>query len=85
MTELANLMDNMNRQLGDLDAMGIYMDSHDFARSLYLLNDWQVQMANYAFVLTARGIPIIYYGGEQGLIGKDDDQSRELMFAHFDR
>ena len=85
MVGLSSVFKEMGEKMKDLDAVAMYQDSHDFNRSLYLLNDWRAQMAQTALVLTARGIPIVYYGGEQGLKGKDDDQSRELMFESFDR
>ncbi len=39
-------------------------------------------MLGYAMLLTLRGVPTIYYGDEQGFVGKGGDQdSRQDMFA----
>ena len=39
-------------------------------------------MLGHVLMLTARGVPTIYYGDEQGFVGDGDDQdAREDMFA----
>jgi neopullulanase len=39
----------------------------------------------FAFLLTVRGLPVIYYGDEIGLAGvKDPDNRREMMFTNSD-
>jgi glycosidase len=42
----------------------------------------QRQQLGYAMLLTLRGVPTIYYGDEQGFVGRGGDQaSRQDMFA----
>ena len=80
MAGISSIFKEQQEKMKDVDALALFQDSHDFNRSLYLLNDWRVHMAQTAIALTARGIPIVYYGGEQGFLGEDDDQSRQIMF-----
>lgn len=59
-----------------------FVDNHDRKRFLTVdtsAQDQQHLHAALAFVLTARGIPCIYYGTEQYLQGGDDPDNRRKM------
>ncbi|MEY2439819.1 MAG: hypothetical protein QOI34_1204, partial [Verrucomicrobiota bacterium] len=61
-----------------------FLDNHDQARFLNSANanDNQQRLnVGLAFVYTARGIPCLYYGTEQGFNGGADPNNREDMFA----
>jgi alpha-amylase len=50
----------------DASLQGVFVDNHDQPRFLCGAGDAELRLA-LAFALTVRGIPIIYYGTEQGL------------------
>lgn len=61
-----------------------FVDNHDRKRFLTVdtsANDRKHLQEALAFVLTARGIPCIYYGSEQYLEGGDDPDNRRRMPA----
>lgn len=60
---------------------GIFMDNHDVARLISRTSDnndvyWQQGLT---FVMTYPSIPVIYYGTEIGMDGKDDPNNRKMM------
>jgi glycosidase len=69
-----------------------FIDNHDMGRFAYFVrtafpqaddDEWlrRVTLA-YAMLFTLRGVPVIYYGDEQGFAGSGDDQAaRQDMFA----
>jgi alpha-amylase len=70
---------------------GMFIDNHDVDRFLcdasgqpgQSWNKWpQLEMA-LSFVFGGRGIPIMYYGTEQGFTGCADPHNREDMFNSF--
>lgn len=62
-----------------------FVDSHDVARFLNRAgNDYQKLKLALAFLMTARGIPCVYYGTEQGFNGGNDPNNREVLFNNFD-
>ncbi len=62
-----------------------FIDSHDVARFLNRAgNDYQKLKLALAFLMTARGIPCVYYGTEQGFNGGKDPNNREVLFNSFD-
>jgi glycosidase len=61
-----------------------FLDNHDKQRFLYSANaNNNVAKLNVAlaFLYSARGIPCLYYGTEQGFNGGSDPNNREDMFA----
>jgi glycosidase len=59
-----------------------FVDNHDRKRFLTVdtsANDTKHLEQALAFVLTARGIPCVYYGSEQYLEGSDDPDNRRKM------
>ncbi len=66
-----------------------FMDNHDqmhrpFYRFMHGESDWRLAVIGMGYLLTAMGIPCIYYGTEQCLNGgsdRDDDYVRETMFG----
>jgi hypothetical protein len=57
-----------------------FLDNHDQPRFLHSGTARQLAMG-LAFLYTARGIPCLYYGTEQGFAGGDDPFNREDMLA----
>jgi len=54
--------------------VGLFIDNHDQNRAIDLaLNDTQLVYNGLAYIWFLPGIPILYYGTEQGLEGSDDN------------
>jgi glycosidase len=56
-----------------------FLDSHDIARFMNVAQDERKLKLALTFLLSARGVPVIYYGTEQGLAGGADPYNREDM------
>ncbi len=77
--EYANLV---NYDTTTWDYLATFIDNHDNPRFLSQNgNDTTGLKLALTFLLTARGVPIIYYGTEQGFYGSGDPYCREDMFA----
>ncbi|EDQ92354.1 uncharacterized protein MONBRDRAFT_14014 [Monosiga brevicollis MX1] len=64
----------------DTKLLGLFVDNHDNPRFLNINSD-SVALANaLAWILFAEGIPIIYYGTEQGFSGGNDPANREDLW-----
>jgi len=64
--------------------LGNFVENHDFPRFLSNTNDVEIYKAAIANMLSVIGIPILYYGGEQGFTGGDDPKNREPLWGHMD-
>jgi alpha-amylase len=69
----------------DIDALGIFVDNHDNARFLNQNGEHRLFKSAQAFALTARGIPFLYYGSEQGFSGGQDPYNREALWNNLDQ
>ena len=85
MTQIPQKYALQDSLFNDVDALGLYVDNHDNPRFLSINSDWRLFKSSLAFALTARGVPILYYGSEQGFSGGADPSNREAMWGHFDR
>ncbi|KAA0154156.1 hypothetical protein FNF29_02776 [Cafeteria roenbergensis] len=65
----------------DVDALGTFLDNHDNPRFLYVRNDQVAYKAALTFMIMTRGIPIVYYGSEQGFDGGPDPHCREPLWT----
>ena len=83
--DLQSLSDQMPSSFQDTSVLGTFLDNHDNPRFLSIEND-QVKYINaLAHVLLSSGIPIVYYGTEQGFNGGDDPANREILWpTNFD-
>lgn len=68
----------------DQSVLGCFIDNHDNARFLSMNNDLALFRSYITFNLGALGIPIIYYGSEQGFAGAGDPHNREAIWNNFD-
>jgi len=64
--------------------LGNFVENHDFPRFLSNTNNTEIYKAAVANMLSVIGIPILYYGGEQGFSGGDDPENREPLWGHMD-
>lgn len=53
----------------DVDSLAVFGENHDLTRFLGILPDKKLYRNFLAYILTVRGIPIIYYGSEQSMFG----------------
>jgi alpha-amylase len=68
-----------------IDSSGSFVDNHDNPRFLYNDGNWDRFMGALAFTLMFKGIPIVYYGSEQGYGGGADPDNREPLWTNMDR
>eukprot|EP00298_Acanthocystis_sp_HF-20_P007586 c17147_g1_i1.p1 GENE.c17147_g1_i1~~c17147_g1_i1.p1 ORF type:complete len:479 (+),score=172.01 c17147_g1_i1:33-1439(+) len=80
MSALSNLFKQYNSVFKDPTILGTFVDNHDNARFLSLNNDYSLYKNALAYVIFARGIPILYYGSEQGYSGGNDPNCREPLW-----
>jgi alpha-amylase len=68
----------------NVDYLGTFVDNHDNARFLYTQSSVVLYKNALVMTLFNFGIPIIYYGSEQGYSGGDDPQNRESLWPNYD-
>jgi alpha-amylase len=82
---VVDMHNEINTKFDDPTVLGTFIDNHDNARWLSQKNDKSLLKNALAFVILARGIPIVYYGTEQGYAGGNDPANREdLWRSKFD-
>ncbi|KAJ3436277.1 alpha-amylase 1-related [Anaeramoeba flamelloides] len=64
----------------DLTLLGSFLDNHDNARFLASQGDHQLLKSALTYMLTSVGIPVYYYGTEQGFNGGSDPYCREDLW-----
>ena len=62
--------------------MGLFANNHDNERFLHVNYNIPRFKGALTFTLLFRGIPIIYYGDEQGFKGANDPWCREALWPH---
>lgn len=85
MRELPKRLNSMDKSYKNPDLLGLFADNHDQFRFLEDNPDWRLFKSALTFVLTARGIPIVYYGSEQGFAGGTDPANRQPLWTHMNR
>ncbi|KAL2795541.1 glycoside hydrolase superfamily [Aspergillus keveii] len=78
--EIVDMHDQISSLFPDPSALGTFLDNHDNARWLSTKNDQTLLKNALAYVILARGIPIVYYGTEQGYAGGNDPANREDLW-----
>ena len=77
---LVDAMDQVSAKFPDPAALGTFLDNHDNPRWLSQKGDTTLLKNALAFVILSRGIPIVYYGTEQGYAGGADPANREDLW-----
>ncbi|KAF2108016.1 glycoside hydrolase superfamily [Lophiotrema nucula] len=77
---LVDMHNTVSNSFPDPTALGTFLDNHDNARWLNQKNDVSLLKNALAFVMLSRGIPILYYGTEQGYSGGTDPANREDLW-----
>lgn len=66
----------------DVDALGVFIDNHDNPRFLSIEGATiPLFKSALAFAIFSQGIPIVYYGSEQGFHGSNDPANREALWT----
>ena len=81
-----NQLQDMNKRQGsfpDITLLGEFIDL-DNPRFLNKTNDYTLLIKALTFIIFQEGIPIIYYGIEQGFASGGDPHNRGSLFGHFD-
>jgi alpha-amylase len=83
---MGNLHDGVEEKkiFPDATVLGAFLDNHDNHRFLSQNSDWTSLKNALAYIVFAEGIPIIYYGTEQGFTGAVDPDNRESLWPHYD-
>ncbi len=80
---LASKISEVRNKFGnELNYMGTFVDNHDNARFLHGHGVWDHLEGALLFSCFFTGIPIVYYGDEQGYGGGDDPQNREELWTN---
>ncbi|KJK82546.1 hypothetical protein H634G_02152 [Metarhizium anisopliae BRIP 53293] len=78
---LVDMHDRVGAAFPDPSALGTFLDNHDNPRFLHQRGDNVALLKNaLAYVLLARGVPVVYYGTEQGFAGAADPENREDLW-----
>lgn len=77
---LVDMLNTIDSTFPDPSALGTFLDNHDNPRWLNQKNDISLFKNALAFVILSRGIPIVYYGTEQGFSGGADPANREDLW-----
>lgn len=78
----ARALENLRRRLPSRAEWGMltFLENHDTPRIFTLCKrDVKLVILLYVFILTYPGVPLIYYGGENGMEGADDPDCRRPM------
>jgi alpha-amylase len=67
----------------DVNLLGTFADNHDNPRFLYYNSNWNLYKNALVFSLFTSGIPIVYYGSEQGYSGGADPKNRESLWPNY--
>ena len=78
--DLADMIETVSQSFADPTALGTFLDNHDNARWLNAVGDTTLFKNALTFVILSRGIPIVYYGSEQGYAGGADPANREDLW-----
>lgn len=80
MTELKNNIGWLSTVVSDVTLLGNFIENHDQARFASYTNDTGLTNNAVAFTTFNDGIPVVYYGQEQGFSGAQDPFNREPLW-----
>ena len=79
---LGYMMNQVATGCHDSTILGTFAENHDVARFGSLTGDLSQRRNAAAFAIMSDGIPVIYYGQEQGFNGKGDPGNREALWLN---
>nr|ADQ44918.1 alpha-amylase [Schwanniomyces occidentalis] len=79
-SELTSMISTLQSSCSDVSLLGNFIENHDQVRFPSVTSDTSLIKNAMAFIILGDGIPIIYYGQEQGLNGGSDPANREALW-----
>lgn len=79
-TELQQQITTNQNNFKDTSALTTFVDNHDVVRFLSQTSDSSLFKNALTFVMMGDGIPVYYYGSEQGFNGGSDPANREALW-----
>lgn len=70
------------KKFREVDYLGTFIDNHDNPRFLYSQPSWTLYKNALTMTVFNFGIPIVYYGSEQGYNGGSDPKNRESLWPN---
>jgi len=83
MYQIRTTVQSEQSSFSNVNLLGTFVDNHDNPRFLNGQSDYQLYKNALTYVLTGLGIPIIYYGTEQGFNGGNDPNCRESLWPDY--
>jgi len=80
MFTLRSKLDLEREKFDDNTVLGLFIDNHDNERFMHQQESHTLVKNAMTYVLTAEGIPIMYYGTEQYFDGATDPYDREALW-----
>ncbi|KAN0055305.1 hypothetical protein ACTA71_008415 [Dictyostelium dimigraforme] len=81
MNQIQSTFQSYQQLFSNISLLGTFIDNHDQVRFLNEQTDIELYKNAITYVLMAQGIPIIYYGTEQGFNGASDPNNREPLWT----
>ena len=82
MYDARNFWNQASQAFKNINVEGNFVDNHDNARFLYNFGKINRFQNAIAWTMTWPGIPILYYGDEQGYAGGNDPNNREILWPN---
>jgi len=81
MNNIQSMLQQMGTYFSDQSLLGNFVDNHDNPRFLNENGDHALYKSALLYSMYSEGIPIVYYGSEQGFNGGNDPNCREPMWT----
>jgi alpha-amylase len=81
MSELPNQITTNQNNFKDISLLTTFVDNHDNVRFLSQTSDTSLFKNALTFIMMTEGIPVYYYGSEQGFNGGSDPANREALWT----
>lgn len=75
---------SINLLFKDTHGLGLFIDNHDRRRFLNYVDKGNLLRNALVTIFFSKGVPIMYYGTEQGFKGGDRPLDREALWPHMD-
>ena len=82
MYDARNFWSQASQAFKNINVEGNFVNNHDNARFLYNFGKINRFQNAIAWTMTWPGIPILYYGDEQGYAGGNDPNNREILWPN---
>jgi len=82
--DLRDALSAISQGFKDITVLGNFVDNHDNPRFLHFNGSHNRLKNALNFMLFQQGIPIVYYGTEQGYAGGADPANREQLWTNMD-